>query len=450
MKRLFDLEGRWTRGLWLVVLGALLFPHAARAQDDAGPPPLYDSTNVAAEKQVEKYTNLYQGQFTPGSGFDIIRTTRGTLNVSFYGLFRWVDQTPGDQSFMDHLGRSRTVKARNDINWHRSMIWLTGWFVDPKFRYNITSWSLASTEQTLIFGNLRYLYSEKLNFGLGVAPNLTSRSMQGSWPFWASSDRQMADEFLRGGFASGFWITGRLFRRLYYTTSIDRSLSQLGNTVADDNRDYSYSASVWAQPTTAEFGPRNGFGDLEYHEKVATQFGVSMASAREGRYAPIGSPPKATQIKLSDSVNPFEADAFVNGVTVSKLNYQVLSFDAGLKYKGFSFQGEFLNRRLSNFDATGPLPLTEVNDRGFFFEAMQMVVPRKLGVYGAASYIDDEFKRYPYEAGGGASFYPYGNRQWRLNLHCMHVVKSPAGSNFGYYSGGLTGTIFALGTDILL
>jgi hypothetical protein len=442
----------WQFGAWasfLIVVGLASSPGLARAQDDAGPPPVIDSTGTSREAQVEKYTNLYQGQFTPGLGFDVIRTNRGTLNISVYGLFRYLNQMPAQQNFTDHLGRPRTAKARNDLNWHRTMLWVTGWFYNPRFRYNLTGWSLASTEQTLIFGNLRYLLSDRLSFGVGISPNLTNRSLQGSWPFWAGSDRQMAEEFLRGGFASGFWITGKL-NRVYYTAAIDRSISQLGNTVADDNRDMAYSASFWTQPTTGEFGPRGGFGDLEYHKKLATQFGLSTASAREGRYAPITSAPKATQIKLSDSVNPFETGAFADGITVSKLTYQVVSFDAGAKYKGFSFQGEFSNRRLSNFEATGPLPLTEVNDRGFFVEAMQMVVPRKLGVYAVASYIDDDFKRYPYELGGGASFYPYGNRQWRLNLHVMHVEKSPTGSNFGYYSGGMTGTIFSLGTDILL
>jgi hypothetical protein len=32
----------------------------------------------------------------------------------------------------------------------------------------------------------------------------------------------------------------------------------------------------------------------------------------------------------------------------------------------------------------------------------------------------------------------------------LHVDKSPAGSNFGYYSAGQTGTIISLGVDILL
>jgi len=428
----------------LLVLG--LGPTAARAQDDAGPPPIIDSTQV---KQMEKYENLYQGQFTPGSGFDIIRTARGSLNISVYGLFRYINQTPAQQNFTDHLGRPRTAKARNDINWHRSMVWLTGWFVDPKFRYNLTAWSLASTEQTLVFGNLRYLMSEKMTFGVGISPNLTVRSLQGSWPFWAGSDRLMNEEFLRGGFASGAWATGRI-RRVFYTVAVDRSISQLGNTVGDDTRDYAWSGSLWTQPTTGEYGPRGGFGDLEHHEQLATQFGMSAATSRESRYAPDTNSPKATQIKLSDSVNPFETGALANGVTVNRLLYREIAFDAGFKYKGFSFQSEYSLRELSDFEADGPLPLSRINDRAFFAEAMHMVVPKYLGIYAVGSKVYDEFDRRPWELGGGASVYPFGRRNWRLNLHVLHVEKSPAASNFGYYTGGMTGTILSLGTDILL
>jgi hypothetical protein len=260
----------------------------------------------------------------------------------------------------------------------------------------------------------------------------------------------MMEEALRGGFASGFWITGRPFGGAYYTLAVDRSLSQLGNTTGDDNRDMSYSASVWTQPTTGEFGPRGGFGDLEHHDRLATQFGASTCIAREGRYAPLNAPPKASQIKLSDAVNPFETGALANGVTVNKLTYQVVSFDVGAKYKGFSFQGEYSNRLLSQFDADGPLPVSSIRDHGFFAEAMHMVVPRTLGLYAVAGYIFDDFDRRPSEFAWGANFYPYGSRQWRLNLHVIHIEKSPASSNFGYYTAGQTGTTISVGTDILL
>ena len=124
---------------------------------------------------------------------------------------------PADQTFTDHLGRERTVAARNDINWHRTMIWVSGFFYDPKFLYTITVWSLPSTEQTLAFGLLRYVVARRLTFGAGIGPSLTARSMQGSWPFWAGSDRQMAEEFYRGGFASSFFVTGEPIDRFYYT-----------------------------------------------------------------------------------------------------------------------------------------------------------------------------------------------------------------------------------------
>jgi len=444
MKR-SPLRGHMLLGALFVAV-ALILSGRAQAQDEGAPPPVPDST-----KKAETYDNLYQGQFTPGAGFDVIRTEKGTLNISVYGLFRYVNQMPKDQTFEDHLGRTRTAKMRNDMNWHRTMLWVTGWAFDPKFRYNITGWSLASTEQTLIFGNLRYLMSPALTFGVGVGPNLTARSLQGSWPFWAGSDRQMAEEFTRGGFSSAFWISGRPFDRyLYYTLSVNRSISQLGNTVGDDTRDYAWSGSLWTQPTTGEYGPRGGFGDLEHHEQLATQFGMSAATSRESRYAPDTNSPKATQIKLSDSVNPFETGALANGVTVNRLLYREIAFDAGFKYKGFSFQSEYSLRELSDFEADGPLPLSRINDRAFFAEAMHMVVPKYLGIYAVGSKVYDEFDRRPWELGGGASVYPFGRRNWRLNLHVLHVEKSPAASNFGYYTGGMTGTILSLGTDILL
>ena len=68
-------------------------------------------------------------------------------------------------------------------------------------------------------------------------------------------------------------------------------------------------------------------------------------------------PPNATQIKLSDGVNPFDAGALAEGVTVQKLDYDEMAVDAGVKYRGFSFQSEYYFRRLSDFQATGPVPL---------------------------------------------------------------------------------------------
>jgi len=441
------LSPRAARTLCVTAAAVLLMtvPTAARAQDEA---PLNADTTGTMPRHA--YTNTIAGEFTPARGFDIIKTQRGTLNISMYGLFRSLSQFPANQTYTDHLGRTRSVAARNDINWHRTFVWLTGFFYDPRFRYNISLWSLPTTEQTLLFGNLQYRLKRPITLGVGVGPNLTNRSLQGSWPFWAGSDRQMMEEALRGGFASAFWITGQPTERFAYTASINRSLSQLGVTAANDNRNYSYSASVSWMPTTGEFGPRGGLGDLEYHEHVATRFGASACHAREDRYAPDDQSPRASQIKLSDGVNPFDSGALADTVTVETLTYENLSLDAGFKYRGFSLQSEYTLRRLYDFVATGPLPLSSNFDHGFFVQGMQMVVPKMLGIYATTSYIFDDFKRHPYEVSGGASLYPFGNRSWRVNLHLIYVYKCPASSSFGYYTAGQTGTTLSLGTDILL
>jgi hypothetical protein len=302
----------------------------------------------------------------------------------------------------------------------------------------------------LIFGNLQYLASDWFNVGVGIGPNLTARSVQGAFPFFAASDRQMAEEFFRGGFSSGVWVTGKVIPRLDYTLSVNNNLSQLGVTQANDTRDMAYSGSLRWQPTTAEFGPRNGFGDFEHHQRVATQFGVSAAHSRESRYAPLDQPPNQTQIKLSDAVNPFEEGALAEGVTVTKLDYTEAAFDAGAKYKGFSVNGEYYWRTLDQLIATGLLPLASIYDHGFMAEASYMVVPKTVMLYGVGGYLSDQFKRHPWEAGGGVSYYPGHMRNWRVNMHLLHIDQSPAGSFFGYYQPGLTGTIFSLGVDILL
>jgi hypothetical protein len=149
-------------------------------------------------------------------------------------------------------------------------------------------------------------------------------------------------------------------------------------------------------------------------------------------------------------VNPFDTGALAEGVTVDKLDYDEMAVDAGAKYHGFSFQSEYYWRRLSNFQANGPLPLTSIFDHGFQVQGMQMVVPKLVGMYLTYGQVFDDFDRRPYEISGGANYWPSGTRSWRLNLHLIHVRKSPAASNFGFYTAGQSGTTISAGVDILL
>jgi len=223
--------------------------------------------------------------------------------------------------------------------------------------------------------------------------------------------------------------------------------SILGVKATQLDRSFTTGASMWWMPTTKEFGPRGAYGDWEGHEKVATRFGFSTTWSPEERFtdATTGASGNTT-IRLADSVNVFETGALTPGATVNRVGYQVLSFDAGLKYKGMFLQTEIYNRWLDDFDADAVLPVASIHDSGFYVQGAFYPVPKKLELYAATSQIFGDkgagfsnSSEYLF----GANYYPFNSRNHRLNVHAIDVHRSPVSSTFGYYVGGQKGTTFS-------
>jgi len=397
------------------------------------------------------YANTASGELTPGRGFDLVKTKYGSLNLSLYAMVRYLNQMPGEQTWYDHLDRPREFSGRNDFYFHRAMIWFSGFVGTPKLTYTATVWTIMPTQQTLVYGNIQYRFNRHFKLGMGVAPNLSVRSMLGPFPFYASTDRTMGEESLRGGFTQGFFVQGEIVPKLTYWVMLGNNLSTLGIKAAQENREMSKSINLTWMPTTGEFGARGGVGDFEYHNKVATRFGTSIVSSREDRFNNIGTPsPDNTQVRMTDGVLFFETDALGTGITVEKANYNMIAVDAGVKYRGFHAQLEMYARKLSDFESNLPTPISSITDYGYSLQVSQMVIPRKLILYAVNSFFWDEFKRHPYEFGGGANFYPINSRSWRINAQVMRIYKSSAGGTFGLYTAGQTGVTLTLGADILL
>src|SRR4051812_10028162 len=95
-----------------------------------------DSTKTG--EQTETYPNTAAGELTPGKGFSIAKTKMGSLNIGLYSVVRYLNQLPGEQTWQDHLNRDRTLTGRNDIYWHRVMIWFSGFVLTPKLTYTAT------------------------------------------------------------------------------------------------------------------------------------------------------------------------------------------------------------------------------------------------------------------------------------------------------------------------
>ena len=401
----------------------------------------------AASKPAAAYVPVETwGEFDPGKGFLIGRSSAGEMSISGYALVRYVNQMPGEQTFADHLGNERTVDGRNDIWPHRVMIFLKGWVGSPKLIYAVTFWTVLDTNQNAIFGNLGYQFSRKFSVYAGLNGNPGSRSLQGSHPYWLGHDRVMADEFFRPFFNAGVWVQGEPVRGLWYNVMLGDTNSILGVKSSQLDRKFTTGASMWWMPTTKEFGPKGAYGDWERHEKVATRFGFSSTYSPEQRFTTSAGTPDNTTLRLADSVNVFETGALAKGITVDTANYRILSFDAGMKYKGLFLQTEIYNRWLDNFKADGALPVGSIHDKGFYVQAAFYPVPKKLELYGATSQIyGDKSAGFgnsnEYLVGG--NFYPWNSRNYRLNVQVIDVNRSPVSSAFGYYVGGQTGTTFS-------
>ena len=386
------------------------------------------------------------GDFTPGDGFLVGKSSAGSLSISGYALLRYINQFPGEQTFTDHLGNEQKVDGRNDIYPHRVMIFFKGWLGSPRLIYAITFWTVNATDQRAIFGNIGYQFSRKFSLYGGFNGNPGTRSLQGSHPYWLGHDRVMADEFFRPFFGSGVWAQGELVPGLWYNAELSNNNSSLGVKTSQLDRTFSSGASMWWMPTTKEYGPRGGYGDWERHEKLATRFGVSTTRSPEQRFSNSGGGSDNTTIRLADSLNVFDTGALAKAVTVQNVDYRILSFDAGMKYKGIFLQTEIYNRWLDNFKADGPVPVASVHDTGFYVQGAFFPVPKKLELYAATSQI------YGDKSAGfsnsseylvGMNYYPFNTRNHRLNVQVIDVNHSPVSSAFGYYVGGLNGTSFA-------
>jgi len=399
-------------------------------------------TDASADTTVPP--NETWGIYDPGKGFLVGRNELGSLSISAYTLERYLNQMDNNKSFTDHLGQQRPVDTRNDIYAHRSLVWLDGWVANPKLRYTITWWTVNTTDQDALFGNIGYKFDERFNLYAGVFGNPGSRSMQGSHPYWLGTDRVMADEFFRPFFAQGLYANGMVAPGLWYSTTVGNSNSTLGTTAVQLDRNFTYGGSVWWMPTTHEFGPRGGYGDWEYHEQLATRFGMSAVYSPEQRYnGTDDEKSQNTTLRLADSLNLFDTGSLAPDITVTDVDYRILALDAGMKYRGVFLQAEYYHRWLDGFKTDGgDLPMREIKDQGFYVQASFYPLPKVLEMYtGTSQIFGDSGLGFGDSADYilGSNWYPSDSRNYRLNMQYNYVDKSPVSSTFGYYVGGQKG-----------
>ena len=406
------------------------------------------SAKPGVDKALLDLSQGFHGSYMPPRGFQVAKTANSSLYISGILQDRYMNQMIDQDYYVDHLGNKRPIDSREDVQLQRILVFFNGQILDPAFTYQATLWALSSSGQVAFAGNMNYKFNDAFMLSAGLSANPGSGSNRNVFPYFLGTDRRMADEFFRPSFTSGVYATGEPIKNVHYKAMIGNSLSQLGVNARQDSQDLTYGLSSWWEPTTGEFGPLGSYGDYESHQKLATRFGFSSISSREDRFnQPTIADPENTQLRLGDGTLLFATGSLAPGVTVKHATENLLAFDGGMKYQGFSLHGEYYARWFQGMTANGPLPLNSVFNQGFVLQASYMAIPKTLQIYTAYSTILGDFAG-SYEVAAGLNYFPFDTRAFRLNAELIHVDQSPTGSIGNLYKVGQTGNTLTLGAEL--
>jgi len=380
-------------------------------------------------------------------GFKIYEGDKGQIYMRLMTYARYLNQHGIDSSYTDSFGNTKSIDRREDFQLNKFFLPFAGWFLDPKFKYYLYVWSTNTAQgdpaQVVGAGNVSYVFNDYATLGFGITSLPGVRSTEGQFPYWLGvDDRLMADEFFRPSYTTGIWVKGAFAPGVNYMAMLGNNMSTLGVSASqlDDTVD-TWSLMLNWLPTTHEFGPLGAFGDFEQHEEVATRLGVHFTHSTEDRQQQPGTDSiENTQIRLSDGNVIFTPFLFGPGVIVEKVRYQMASLDAGIKYRGYSLEGEYYRRWLSDYVGPGTEIIDDINDDGYQLWASAMVLPSKLQAYVGLSQIFGDFGDAS-ELRFGFNYFPKAMRGLRVNGEWMILDEAPLGYTAFPYPVGANGDV---------
>lgn len=412
----------------------------ATKETEARPPPV---TTANASQQTEEPNGA--GTYTPNLGFKLVDSEYGDLSISVYTYARYLNQLGLSPTYQDAFGNTKSVQERQDFQLQKVQIKLLGWILDPKLRYFVYTWTSNATQgqgaQVVVAGNLNYTFNKYFTLAAGITSLPGVRSTEGNFPFWLGVDsRMIADEFFRPSYTSGIWLKGNLTKRLRYQAMLGNNLSTLGVSASRLDKGFNTFSSELVWEPTGAFGM--GFGDFEDHRKLSTRLAAHFTRSDENRESqPNSESFENTQLRLSDGTVIFTPNLFGPDITITDARYRMVSFDGGLKYRGYALEGEYYLRWLDNFKGTGTENLAGLFDHGFQMQASGMVVPKKVQLYAGVSRINGQYGK-PWDFRSGVNWFPWKNKVVRWNTEWLYLRDSPVGYSSVPFAAGGRGNVF--------
>ena len=366
------------------------------------------------------------------------------LKFNINSQIRYLNTLDSEETYTDHLGVTREVHRRHDITVNRAMFILGGYVFDQRARYSFTVWTSAGAASIVVAANIGWQFNRALTITGGYTGVPGSRSLVNTFPFFASTDRTMADNFFRPGFTQGAWANGELGHGLNYLAFVGNGLNTLNISANKIDTHLALSGSVWWEPMGvygASGKSRNMYDDYFASKEVRVRIGTSFTKSREDRFSNLDqSSPENTSLYNSDGVLTFATGAFAPGVTLDLATYRMWAVDGGLKWNGLAINGQYFVRWLNDFEADGPLPLASTKDHGAEISVGHFITPKKVMVFGRGSWVRGQFGD-SHEYGAGVKWHPLPTERLWVIGEVFNVHRAPYSGAFTPYTAGMTGWV---------
>lgn len=360
------------------------------------------------------------------------------LKLNHVSQFKYTNTMLVHSTYTTHLGVVTPVNKRNDFQLTRDVFYFSGYMFDQNLDYNIILYTSTADLTATAAGYVGYVFGRAFALRAGFFSLPSLREMTGTYPYFAGTDRSMAVNYMRPGFTQGVWANGELVPGLNYIAMAGNSLNSLN--IAASRIDYrlAYSASVWYD--LHEFG--KAWNDYENRQTPAIRVGTAFTYAREDRLSDLSqSNPENNSTYMSDGTLLFGTGTVAPGITISLASVYIAEVDLGFKYRGLSFNTEWMARWLNELDADGPLPISDMFDWGYDASLGYFVIKKRWEAYVRSSLIHGPFAT-GFEGAVGSHWYPFKTREVWLSAEVIGIKNSPYTSVLYIYTSGQTGVLF--------
>lgn len=358
----------------------------------------------------------------------------GRIQFRHHAFARDVD------SWTDNAGITRPISNCNLFDIERGRLTFSGNALSPRLSYFLQL--DGDMDDGYSVDVLDYLWgwecSERFQFQLGKRKVPASRQWILSSRNTRLVDRPMANNFFRPDRTTGAFGVGRIGETGHYELMI-------GNGYATSNLTPSELDARFAYAATNYWDPLGDFGrELVDYEDSATplvRIGHSAVYAPDDASA-TGQPlDEEDYVRLTDGTQLTATGALAPGVTVSQFDVYFYGVDVAAKWRGWSVDAEVFLRWIDDIRGNGPLPLTDLFQRGFYVEGGRFLIPETLDVNVRYSQVSGLFGDSS-EYAAGFNWFPLDTTKLKISSDVTVLDGSPVNNSSSDVLVGDSGVLF--------